>query len=294
MDFQPKKQPFSRGSETIVPCQHQSTVSSPCTQSPVQAAFPQPHARSPISHGCSAKGFPSFGTPSAVGYSQSSVYSPSPNTVTMGYSYSSSAPTDRTASYQPVPPQPHSAYAGGSSYEIQATSIRPSSLPHHSHPNSPLTSYSGLSGHSSAASSYGYPYAASSATTSPSTANTPVQPLSPTLIGVGSWDNIRPPIENYEQPTMDRSSREGRRVYVTDFPPNPARSESIEVHRSSSPLKEEDIYTKRRSVRPLASCKDDQKGTSSRPRKDDDKEDRRKRGERRREGVSDRRETRTY
>ncbi|KAK1533368.1 hypothetical protein CPAR01_10076 [Colletotrichum paranaense] len=306
MDFQPKKQSSRRGSETTIPSRHRSSVPSPYTQPPPQTAFPQTHAGFPINdsyplalplnQGNFGQGFPAFVTPSAVEYSDSNSYRHNHNTVTTGYPYSSSAPANSMMSYPPVLSQANSAYADRSSYEVQATSTHQSFLPHRSHPNSPLTSYSGLTGHSSAASSYGYPYAASSATTTPSAANTPVQPLSPTLMGVGSWDNTRQPRETYQQPTVDRSNREGRRVHVTDFPPNPSRSESIEVHRSSSPPREGDIHIKRRSVRPLASCKDDQKSTSSRPRKDDDKDDRRKRtrNEQRREGGSDRRETKTY
>ncbi|KXH26951.1 hypothetical protein CSIM01_07099 [Colletotrichum simmondsii] len=306
MDFQPKKQPSRRGSETTIPPRHRSSMPSPYTQPPPQTAFPQPHAGFPINHsypsalplnqGNSGQGFPTFVTPSAVEYSDSSSYRPSYNTFTTGYPYSSSAPANSMMPYPPVLSQTDTAYADRSLYGVQATSTHPALLPHRSHPNSPLTSYSGLTGHSSAASSHSYPYAASSATTTPSAANTPVQPLSPTLMGVGSWDNARQPRENYQQPTVDRSNREGRRVHVTDFPPNPSRSESIEVHRSSSPLREGDIHIKKRSVRPLTSCKDDQKSTSSRSRKDDDKDDRRKRtrNEQRREGGSDRRETKTY
>ncbi|KAI3548904.1 hypothetical protein CABS03_13207 [Colletotrichum abscissum] len=276
MDFQPKKQSSRRGSETTIPSRHRSSVPSPYTQPPPQTAFPQTHAGFPINdsyplalplnQGNSGEGFPAFVTPSAVEYSDSNSYRHNHNTVTTGYPYSSSAPANSMMSYPPVLSQANSAYADRSSYEVQATSTHQSFLPHRSHPNSPLTSYSGLTGHSSAASSYGYPYAASSATTTPSAANTPVQPLSPTLMGVGSWDNTRQPRETYQQPTVDRSNRE------------------------------RDIHIKRRSVRPLASCKDDQKSTSSRPRKDDDKDDRRKRtrNEQRREGGSDRRETKTY
>lgn len=242
MDFQPKKQSSRQDSETTVPFRHRSTVPSSYTQSPAQTAFPQPHAGSPISqshsltlplsHGYSGQDFPPFGTLSAVEYSRANSYRPSPDMIAVGYPYSSSAPADSMASYPPVP-SPSPAYVSASSYGAQVTSTYPSSLPHHSHPNSPSTSYSGLASHSSAASSYGCPYPASSVTTTPSAANTPVQPLSPTLMGVGGWDNTRPPRENYQQPTMDRSNREGRRVHVTDFPSNPSRSESIEVHRSS-------------------------------------------------------------
>ncbi|KAI3544237.1 hypothetical protein CSPX01_05689 [Colletotrichum filicis] len=243
MDFQPKKQSSRRGSETTIPSRHRSSVPSPYTQPPPQTAFPQTHAGFPINdsyplalplnQGNSGEGFPAFVTPSAVEYSDSNSYRHNHNTVTTGYPYSSSAPANSMMSYPPVLSQANSAYADRSSYEVQATSTHQSFLPHRSHPNSPLTSYSGLTGHSSAASSYGYPYAASSATTTPSAANTPVQPLSPTLMGVGSWDNTRQPRETYQQPTVDRSNREGRRAHVTDFPPNPSRSESIEVHRSS-------------------------------------------------------------
>ncbi|KXH46469.1 hypothetical protein CSAL01_03030 [Colletotrichum salicis] len=242
MDSHPKRQNSRRRSEARGQPQHRSSVTSPYAQTPVQTAFPQPYTGSstypsnpsalPPTHQNSGQGFPSFGTQSAAEYSQPDRYPPAHHNMnTMAYSYSRSAPAYSMAFNPPMPPNPN---YGGSPYGAQPTSTQAfmSSLPHHIHPNSPLTSYSDFAGHSSAASSYGHAYAVGSATTTPSAANTPTQPLSPTLVGVGAWDH-RQPMEEDQEPRVERSHREGRRLHHTEFPSKSQRSESTEVNRSS-------------------------------------------------------------
>ncbi|KAK1701008.1 hypothetical protein BDP55DRAFT_640137 [Colletotrichum godetiae] len=296
MDSPSKRQNSRRHSEARVQPQHRSTATSPYAQVPVQTGssiYPSNPSALPPYHENSGQGFPAFGTQSAVGYTQSDRYPPAyHNMNTMAYLYSHSAPAYSMTFYPPMPPVPN---YGGPSYGSQPASTQAfvSSSPHHSHPNSPLMSYSDFSGHSSAASSYGYAYAASSATTTPSAANTPTQPLSPTLVGVGAWDH-RQPIEDDQEPRVERNHREGRRLHHTEFPSKSKRSESTEVNRSSSHSREVDIYTKRNGGRSSASCNDDRKNSNARHRKDDDKDDSRKGSERRQYSGSNRRETRTY
>ncbi|OHF03199.1 hypothetical protein CORC01_01583 [Colletotrichum orchidophilum] len=246
MDSQSSRQSSRRRSEDHVHPRHRSTAPSPPSRAPVQTVSSQPYAAFPINHPNplslaptrehSVQGVPPSYTQSAVGYLQPAHHSPGHTAI----EYSSSAPAHSTAP-RPYPQQPNPNYAGNLPYGAQPalTQTFSSSLPYRTHPDSLSTSFSGSAGPSSAASSYDHLYAASSAATTPSAANTPTHPLTPTLAGMGSWDNEQR--SDYPRNShVERSGREG-------LPPD-----------------------KRRGGQSSKSRKDDQKSSDFCPRKEDD------------------------